>query len=169
MCRSRRTPPKSSRTCVLAVQPCAPSPRDLLSAGLRRVIRRTIPRSANHDVYPIRVLVRARLQAGACQLEEIEAAHVWLVVRGVGASPGVECEMVMIAVPRDKACLSIEVDHQLKAKGLLVKGDALIQIADVEMHVTEDRAFWEAVKVRRFSQQRVGIEGERVHGWMTVA
>src|SRR5258708_5739568 len=152
MCRSRPTPPKSSRTCVLAVQPCAPSPRDLLTACLTRVLRHAIPPFAYHDVDSIRVLVRARLQAGACQLEEIEAAHVWLVVRGVGASPGVEAEMVMIAVPRDKTCLSIEVDHQLKAKGLLVKGDALIQIADVEMHMAEDRAFWEAVKVRRFSQ-----------------
>lgn len=56
----------------------------------------------HHNFHAARVLVCSGVQTGAADLEEVEAADIGFVARGVGTAPGVEAEMVVIAVPRDK-------------------------------------------------------------------
>src|SRR5260370_37298985 len=93
----------------------------------------------NNHRHTVRVLKRAGLQTRPGDFKEIQPADIGFVASSVWTRPGVEAKMVVIAVPGDKPGLAIEISLQFQTKGLLVIGDALIQVADVEVHMSTER------------------------------
>src|SRR5580704_11658557 len=93
---------------------------------------------AHNDGHTVGVLIGACGHTWASEFKKFEAADARLVPGCIGTSPGVESEVVMIAVPGDEAGLVVEIGHQIEAEGLLVKCEALIQFADIEVHMAKN-------------------------------
>src|SRR5579875_2267741 len=132
------------------------------------VERKCLLARCNYYCHSIGVFIRARLQARAGYLEEVDAADIRFVACGVESVPGVQTEVMVIAIPGNEASLLVQINHQFQAKCLLVVGKALLQIADVEMHVAEDRPTGQAMEILSSGQQGLYVQAERVHGGAAV-
>src|SRR5579863_5294321 len=106
---------------------------------------------AHDDRHAIWVLQRCGLQSRTANFIEVDAIAGWLDWRNVPTGPQVDAEMVMIAIPREEIGLTRYADHQCHAQGL-IKGLAVLQVPDVQMHVTKTQATGEAVERLRFLQ-----------------